>query len=113
MIRLLLFALVVCASSGCSQSVPDLEGVHLIKFYADWCGPCKTQKPAVDRLEKRYADEVNFLHIDVDAEQAIAQEFEVQSIPCIIIVVDGHIKKKFIGVQSYSRLAGELEKHIQ
>ncbi|CAJ51452.1 thioredoxin [Haloquadratum walsbyi] len=71
--------------------------VKLLDFYADWCGPCKTQDPILDELESDY-NEVAFEKIDVDSKQDIANQYEVRSLPTVVIENDDGVVDRFIGV---------------
>jgi thioredoxin 1 len=71
--------------------------VRLKDFYADWCGPCKTQDPILDELEDDYAN-VEFEKVDVDEEQDIANEYQVRSLPTLIVENDDGIVDRFVGV---------------
>lgn len=61
----------------------------IIKFGAEWCSPCKTIDPIFEELSNDYADRINMYKIDVDKEQALAQMFNVQSIPSILFIPTG------------------------
>ena len=65
----------------------------------------------MDRLEKKYS-KVYFLHVNVDDDPELAQSFGVESIPCTVVVVNGRVAKKWVGVQSYNKMSAELEKHL-
>lgn len=71
--------------------------VTLKQFHAEWCGPCSTQEPIIDELEEEYTS-VNFERIDVDEQQDVANQYQVRSIPAIIIEQDGDVVKRFTGV---------------
>ena len=71
--------------------------VTLKDFYADWCGPCKTQDPILEDLEEEW-DEVEFEKINVDEEQDVANEYQVRSLPTLIIENDDGIVERFVGV---------------
>ncbi|MHB9288616.1 thioredoxin family protein [Halobacteriales archaeon Cl-PHB] len=71
--------------------------VTLKDFYADWCGPCKTQDPILDELAEDYPD-VEFEKINVDEEQDVANEYQVRSLPTLIIENDDGIVERFVGV---------------
>ncbi len=71
--------------------------VTLKDFYADWCGPCKTQDPILDELEEEYGD-VEFEKINVDEEQDVANEYQVRSLPTLIVENDDGIVERFVGV---------------
>ncbi|MEF8787252.1 MAG: thioredoxin, partial [Haloarculaceae archaeon] len=71
--------------------------VTLKDFYADWCGPCKTQDPILDELEEEY-ENVEFEKVNVDEEQDVANEYQVRSLPTLIIENDDGIVERFVGV---------------
>jgi thioredoxin 1 len=83
--------------------------VTLKDFYADWCGPCKTQDPILEDLEEKYTD-VAFEKIDVDAEQDIANEYQVRSLPTLVVENDDGIVERFIGVTQAEDIEAALEK---
>ena len=61
----------------------------LIDFYADWCGPCRSMKPAVHELADELRGKLQVVQINVDQQQALAQEYKVRSIPCFVLLKDG------------------------
>ncbi len=71
--------------------------VTLKDFYADWCGPCKTQDPILEDLEETY-ESISFEKIDVDEQQDVANEYQVRSLPTLIIENDDGIVERFVGV---------------
>ncbi|WP_394337347.1 thioredoxin [Haloferax marisrubri] len=75
----------------------DTMTVRLLDFYADWCGPCKTQDPILDDLEGDYED-VEFVKVDVDEEQDVANQYQVRSLPTLIVENDDGIVDRFVGV---------------
>lgn len=71
----------------------------LVDFYADWCGPCKQQAPILKQLTERAGDQVRVVKIDVDKAQAAAQQYDVRSIPTMILFKDGKVVWRQSGVQ--------------
>lgn len=65
------------------------DGVVLVDFSADWCGPCKMISPILKDLSGQYADQVKIVKVDVDADGELAQRFDVMSIPTLILFKDG------------------------
>ncbi|WP_135366184.1 thioredoxin family protein [Halosimplex halophilum] len=82
--------------------------VTLKDFYADWCGPCKTQDPILDDLEEEYGD-VQFEKINVDEQQDVANEYHVRSLPTLIVENDDGIVERFVGVTQ----ADDIEDALQ
>jgi thioredoxin 1 len=83
--------------------------VTLKDFYADWCGPCKTQDPILDDLEEDYGDSVTFEKIDVDEAEDVANEYQVRSIPTIVVENDDGVVERFVGVTQREQLEDALE----
>jgi thioredoxin 1 len=71
--------------------------VSLKDFYADWCGPCKTQDPILEELEADYPD-VDFEKVNVDEKQEVANEYQVRSLPTLIVENDEGVVERFVGV---------------
>ena len=72
----------------------------LVDFFADWCGPCKMQAPIIEQLAEEIDDKAKIGKLDVDANPAIAQKYEVMSIPTLIIFKDGQVVERLTGLQS-------------
>ena len=75
----------------------------VIDCYADWCGPCRMLAPVVDALSEEYT-EVNFYKVNIDSAENIVNEFEIMSIPTLLIFENGKLKDKVIGLRSKSEL---------
>lgn len=65
------------------------EGVVLVDFYADWCGPCKMINPILKDVQEEMQDKVKIVKVDVDEDGELAQRFDVMSIPTLILFKDG------------------------
>jgi len=83
--------------------------VRLKDFYADWCGPCKTQDPILEEMEEDWGERVTFEKIDVDENQDIANEYQVRSIPTIVVENDDGVVERFVGVTQREDLESALE----
>ena len=71
----------------------------VIDFYADWCGPCRTQGKILHDMNLSPA-KVQIVKIDVDAHQDIARDYKVTSIPTLLVFVDGEQIERHVGVAS-------------
>jgi len=83
--------------------------VTLKDFYADWCGPCKTQDPILEELEEDYGESVTFEKIDVDEAEDVANQYQVRSIPTIVVENDDGVVERFVGVTQREQLEDALE----
>ena len=82
--------------------------VRLKDFYADWCGPCKTQEPILEEIEEDWGD-VEFERIDVDENQDVANEYQVRSIPTLVVENDDGVVKRFVGVTQRDDIESALQ----
>ncbi|MCK5369957.1 MAG: thioredoxin [Cyclobacteriaceae bacterium] len=83
----------------------------LVDFYADWCGPCKTQAPILGQLAEEFDGKVKFakVDIDVDGNKDLAVKYGVLSVPTLILFSNGEVKETMVGVTSKSKLKQKLE----
>jgi len=81
----------------------------LLDFYADWCGPCQTLLPTVDKLSKEYAGSVEIRKINVDENKELARQFKVRSIPALFFIKDNIIVDKVSGLAAEGALRTKLE----
>ena len=66
-------------------------------FWAEWCGPCKMIAPVLRELARDYKDKIKIAKIDVDAQVELAQQFNIVSIPTILVFSKGKVVKQQIG----------------
>jgi thioredoxin 1 len=78
------------------------EGITLVDFWAEWCGPCHRFAPVYEKVSENHPD-ITFAKVDTEAEQALAAEFQIYSIPTIMAIRDG--------VVVYQQ-AGALPEHL-
>ena len=74
--------------------------VEIKKFEADWCGPCRMLKPTFQKLEETFGNSVKFSYINVDENQELASQYNVRSIPFVVIEKNGEVVQQVTGAQS-------------
>ena len=90
------------------SDVLDADGAVLVDFWAPWCGPCRVVHPVLEEIDAERED-LTILSLNVDENQQTAAQYEVLSIPTMILFKDGAIAKKIVGAMPKRRLEAELE----
>ncbi len=85
----------------------------VLDLWADWCGPCKTLSPVLERLAAEYAGRFILAKVDVDAEQEIAAAFQVQSIPSVFALIKGQPVPLFQGALQEPEVRQYLEELLR
>ncbi|MGI9126547.1 MAG: thioredoxin [Mycobacterium sp.] len=80
----------------------------LVDFWATWCGPCKMVAPVLEEIAKEKAGSLTVAKIDVDSNPVVARDFQVVSIPTMILFKDGKPVKRIVGAKSKPALLREL-----
>lgn len=84
----------------------------VIDFWADWCGPCKTLMPILEKLAREYAGAFLLAKVNADEQQMIAQQFGVRSLPTVMIMQGGQPVDGFAGAQPEAAVRQLLEKYL-
>ncbi|OED37321.1 thioredoxin [Chromatiales bacterium (ex Bugula neritina AB1)] len=84
----------------------------LIDFWADWCGPCKSLMPVLAKLADEYQGAFILAKIDTEAEQEIAAQLGIRSLPTVKLIVNGAAVDEFSGALPENEVRAFLEKHI-
>ena len=79
-----------------------------VDFFATWCGPCKAFAPTLEAVAQAYEGRVDVVKVDVDAEPELARQFRVMSIPTLVLMENGQVKEKRVGVQGQADVEAML-----
>lgn len=86
------------------KEVLKSEKPVLVDFYADWCGPCNAMAPVIEELAKELEEKVKVGKINVDENPDIAVEYNVMSIPTLIVFKNGKEEKRLVGLRNKEEL---------
>lgn len=88
------------------------QGVVVIDFFATWCGPCRVMGNILPEIEKELDGKAKVFKIDVDQEEEISREYGILSIPTIIILKDGVLQEKHIGIWQKDECVNAVKKYL-
>ena len=86
----------------------EAEGITVVDFWAEWCGPCKMFGPIFEAVSEKHED-IRFLKVDTEAQPAIAQAFQIQSIPTLMLFRDNVLLFRQAGALPEAALESVIE----
>ena len=88
------------------------EDAVLVDFFATWCGPCKMIAPVLDELATDLEGKAKVVKVNVDENQGTASQYQIMSIPSLLLFKDGELVEKTMGFQPKEALQAFVEKHL-
>lgn len=82
------------------EEIISQEKVVIADFFATWCGPCRMLSPIIEQLSEEFSEKVRVIKIDIDKENELANMYNIQSVPTVIIFKDGEIHSSEVGLRS-------------
>ena len=95
------------------EKIENAEGLAIVDFWAEWCGPCRIVAPIVEQLAEDFEEQGLVVgKLDVDSNPQTASRFGVRSIPSILFFKDGELVDSVIGAVPKSQLEKKIEAHL-
>jgi thioredoxin len=91
-----------------SDEVLNSEKPVLVDFWATWCGPCKMVAPVLEEIAREHGDKLTIAKLDIDQNQATARDYQVMSIPTMIVFQGGKPVKQIVGAKPKAALLNDL-----
>ena len=105
-------ATVAVTDDSFSDDVLSSNTPVLVDFWASWCGPCKMIAPVLEEIAGEKAGQLTVAKLDVDANPATARDFQVVSIPTLILFKEGAAVKRIVGAKGKAALLRELADEV-
>lgn len=88
------------------------KGVVVVDFFATWCGPCNMLGPVFEQLGEEMKDDAKFLKLDIDQSLEIAQQFNVSTVPTMMVFKDGEAVDTMIGFMPKDKIESKVKAHL-
>ncbi|RLD09378.1 thioredoxin [candidate division KSB1 bacterium] len=84
----------------------------LVDFWAEWCGPCRQVSPAVQQIAREYKGRLLTVKVNVDEKPHVAAQYQIQSIPTIMLFKNGQPIMRLTGAYPYGAIKAEIDKKL-
>lgn len=85
------------------------NGISLVDFSAPWCGPCHFQTPVLEKIAEEHSQAVKVANVNIDHAPGLARKFRIQAVPTLLVLKDGQVVQKFVGVQTEDVLVKAIQ----
>lgn len=98
--------------SSFAQEISKEGAPVIVDFWAAWCGPCKMLSPVMDELSGEYGEKARFFKLNVDENPVTSMQFNVASIPTVIVFKNGKLAETLVGFRPKQAFKTVIDKYI-
>ena len=102
----------VINSEEFNNLVQHTEGIAVVDFFATWCGPCKMLAPVFQEVGNELDGKAQFYKVDIDQSLDIARQFNVSTVPTIIVFKNGEPIERLVGFMPKENLLAKIKEYI-
>jgi len=102
---------VVLTNKNFDREVTKSERIVIVDFWAEWCAPCHMMGVVLDGVEKESAD-VKICKVNIEEQAELAQRFQIMAIPTLLIVKEGKVVRRLIGIQKKEELLNMVAENL-
>lgn len=103
---------IVVNSQEFINEVQNGEGVAVVDFFATWCGPCKMLEPVFQEVGSELQGKAKFVKVDIDQSLDIARQYNVSSVPTVLVMKDGKPVEVLVGFMPKENLLNKVKNHL-
>ncbi|HEY7596526.1 MAG TPA: thioredoxin [Actinophytocola sp.] len=103
---------VTVTDASFAEDVLGSDKLVLVDFWATWCGPCRMVAPVLEEIADEHADKITIAKLDVDANPTVARDYQVLSIPTLILFKGGEPVKQIVGAKPKAALLHDLADYL-
>ncbi len=101
-------AISTLTTASFAEAIATADKPVLVDFWAEWCGPCKRIAPFLDEIAVENADKIGIAKVNVDENPDVARQFDIMSIPTLIVFQDGQPVHRFQGASGKAGLLDQI-----
>jgi thioredoxin 1 len=103
---------VIVTDKTFAAEVLNSDKLVLVDFWAEWCGPCRMVAPVLEEIGAEHADEITIAKLDIDENPSTARDYQVMSIPTMILFKGGEPVKQIVGAKPKAALLQDLADYL-